>query len=494
MIKYLILGGSALLLGFLFFPRGEVVSVDDQDFIAPVRTLDNEPLHYTGILRTDPIVTTYDLGFVYRIDKAEIRFENPDESGPGQYDILVHTDRTGQRFERAFSYTGSSREYTYPLQAFPLPVEARWMQIVINDWFSSRPQLQKDAFRVGPRYQSHSPILVLDANYNIAELQRLTDLLPFESSKWIAAQRIEKEIKQGDGKKVVEISYRAPTSAIQVIGDLGSNQQIYGVRLTTDGPGNNLKQYQFSVSDDGQEYTEVYVSQTLVDETVTHLRQFQPPISGRYIRLQIEEGDWYGDYPEIREFEVFTDCLPAAASALKTELDEYNAVQMHYENLGEGGNALAPHLVQGFPFDRDTSDENRYRLPEGEAPDAVEAGNTPSQRSFAYHYDAVRVRFTDLQPSLLYWTKVTYLQEKEGSRIQNFDVDGFLLHDALALPKGRAESYTYAIPREAYADGEIVLNFNRLAGPNAAVSEVSIFEANPTTGAVSAGTKSTESE
>ena len=81
MIKYLILGGSALLLGFLFFPRGEVVPADDQDFIAPVRTLDNEPLHYTGILRTDPIVTTYDLGFVYKIDKAEIRFENPDESG-----------------------------------------------------------------------------------------------------------------------------------------------------------------------------------------------------------------------------------------------------------------------------------------------------------------------------------------------------------------------------------------------------------------------------
>ena len=493
MIKYLILGGSALLLGFLFFPRGEVVSVDDQDFIAPVRTLDNEPLHYTGILRTDPIVTTYDLGFVYRIDKAEIRFENPDESGPRQYDILVHTDRTGQRFERAFSYTGSSREYTYPLQAFPLPVEARWVQVVINDWFSSKPQLQKDAFRVGPRYQSHSPILVLDANYNIAELQRLTDLLPFESSKWIAAQQIEKEIKQGDGKKVVEISYRAPTSAIQVIGDLGSNQQIYGVRLTTDGPGNNLKRYQFSVSDDGQEYTEVYVSRTLVDETVTHLRQFQPPILGRYIRLQIEEGDWYGDYPEIREFEVFTDAYRLPPS-IKDKLDEYNAVQMHYENLGEGGNALAPHLVQGFPLDRDTTDENRYRLLEGEASDAVEAGNTPSQRSFAYHYDTVRVRFTDLQPSLVYWTKVTYLQEKGGTRIQNFDVDGFLLHDALALPKSRAESYTYAIPREAYADGEIVLNFNRLAGPNAAVSEVSIFEANPTTGAVSTNTESAESD
>ena len=492
MIKYLILGGSALLLGFLFFPRGEVVSVDDQDFIAPVRTLDNEPLHYTGILRTDPIVTTYDLGFVYRIDKAEIGFENPDESGPRQYDLLVHTDRAGQRFERAFSYTGSSREYTYPRQAFPLPVEARWVQIVINDWFSSKPQLQKDSFRVGPRYQPHSPIVVLEANYNIAELQRLTDLLPFENSRWIGAQRIEKEVKQGDGKKVVEIAYSTPTSEIQVMGDLGSNQQIYGVRLTTDGPGNNLKRYHFSVSDDGQEYEEVYVSHTLVDETVTHLRQFQPPISGRYVRLQIEQGDWYGDYPEIREFEIFTDTyrLPPATD---NRLDAYNAVQMHYENLGEGGNILAPHLVQGFAFDRDTDDENRYRLPEGEASDTVDVGNTPSQRSFAYHYDTVRVRFTDLQPSLLYWMKVTYLQERSGSRIQNLDVDGVLLHDAVTLPKGRAESYTYAIPSEAYADGEILFNFNRLAGPNAAVSEVSIFEANPTTGAVSTGTESPES-
>ena len=76
-----------------------------------------------------------------------------------------------------------------------------------------------------------------------------------------------------------------------------------------------------------------------------------------------------------------------------------------------------------------------------------------------------------LQPSLLYWTQVTYLQEKGGIRTQNFDVDGFLLHGAFTLPRGRAESYAYAIPSEAYADGEIVLSFNRLAGPNAAVSE-----------------------
>lgn len=89
--------------------------------------------------------------------------------------------------------------------------------------------------------------------------------------------------------------------------------------------------------------------------------------------------------------------------------------------------------------------------------------------------------------------KATYLQEKNGSRIQNLDVDGFLLHDAFAPARGRAESHTYAIPSEAYTDGEIVLNFNRLAGPNAVVSEVSIFEADPTTGADRALTETAES-
>ena len=479
-LKYLILGGSALLLGFLFYPRGEVVSVVDQAFIKPVRTLDNEPLHYTDILRTDPIFTTYDLGFVYRIDNAEILFENADESGPKQYDLLVQTDRAKQQFDRAFSYNGSSREYTYTWQAF-FPVEARWVQVVINDWFSNKPQLKKDEFRVGVRYESHSPIQAIDANYNPAELPKLTDLLLFEGSKWIAAQRMEKAVKQADVRKETGISYRTPTRAIDVTGDLGGNQKIYGVRLTTDGPGNNLKRYHFSVSDNGHDYTEIFVSHILADETVTHLRRFHLPILGRYVRLRIERGDWYGDYPEIREFEIFTDNyrLPPPVD---DRLSDYNAVQMHYENLGEAGNAFAPHLDRGFAFDRGISDGNRYLLPEGDDADNVDAGNTPSQKSFAYHYDTVEIRYTGLEPSRLYWVHVTYLQEKGGGRIQNLDVDGFLLHDAMELPKGKADSYMYAIPSEAYADAEIALNFNRLAGPNAAVSEVSILEANPAGG------------
>ncbi|MCZ6681163.1 MAG: discoidin domain-containing protein [Candidatus Poribacteria bacterium] len=478
-LRYLILGGSALLVGFLFFPRGEVVSVVNQELIKPVRTLDNEPLHYTDILRTDPIFITYDLGFVYKIHKAEILFEDADESGPRQYDILVHTDRIRQQFTRAFSFSGSSREYTYTLQAFPLPVEARWIQVVINDWFSNKPQLKEDEFRVGLRYQSHGPIRAIDSNYNAAELHKLTDLLPFEGSKWTAAQRIAKEVKEENGQKNQEISYITPKSDIEVSGDLGGVQRIYGVRLTTDGPGNNLKRYHFSVSTNGQNYTEVYVSNTLPDDTVTHFHQFDPPKAGRYVRLRIEPGDWYGDYPEIREFEVFTDGYRLPPHA-EHRLSDYNAVQMAYENLGEAGNAFTPHLTQGFAFDRDRGDRNRYSLPVGDEADKVDADNTPGQRSFAYHYDTVEIKYTGLNPSLLYWVQVTYLQERAGERIQNFDVDGFLLHDAMQLPRGKAESHTYAIPEEAYADDEIALHFNRLAGPNAAVSEVFILQADPT--------------
>ena len=195
-------------------------------------------------------------------------------------------------------------------------------------------------------------------------------------------------------------------------------------------------------------------------------------ISARYVRLQIDNGDWYGSYPELREFEIFTDAyrLPPPSDH---KLSDYNAVQMHYENLGIDGNVLAPHLVQGFAFDRDTRDENHYFI----APDDVDAGNTPSQLSFAYHYDQVKLRFTDLDPSHLYWVRTTYLGEKAGGRIQNLVVDGFILHEGRNVPEGKAEIDVFRIPSAAYEDGVIELDFNRLAGPNAVVSEVSILEA-----------------
>ena len=160
-------------------------------------------------------------------------------------------------------------------------------------------------------------------------------------------------------------------------------------------------------------------------------------------------------------------------------MDEYNAVQMHYENMGEAANAFAPHLIQGFPYDRDNGAEERYQLPIGEEAGRVSGDNSTNERSFAYHYDTVKVRYSDLNPDLLYWVRVTYLQERGGQRIQNLDVDGSILHDAIEIPQVTARIDTFVLPQGTYADGVIELNFNRLAGPNAVVSEVSIMEAHP---------------
>ncbi|MDE0186471.1 MAG: discoidin domain-containing protein [Candidatus Poribacteria bacterium] len=477
-IKYILLGGAAVLLGFLFYPREDAASDKNQRFIEPVRRLENEPLHYTDILRADPIVETFDLGFVYKIDRANIPFEDADESGPKRFDLLVDTVRTKERFERAFSYIGSSREYTSPLHSLSIPAEARWVQVVINDWFSNKPELRSDDFRVGVRYQSHNPLLEIDSDYNSVELNNLIDFLPYEASKWVGAQRIEKTVE--DGENIwKEISFKSPSSAVVVTGSLREVQKIYGVRVTTDGPGNNVRRYRVLTSVDGRRYTEHYTSESLPDETVTDFQLFSPPVLARYVRMRIEHGDWYGDYPEIREFEVFADDY-RPVRPVNRPLSDYNAVQMHHENLGFDENTFAPHLEQGFAFDRDTEDENRYFLPEGKEVDKVNLGNTLGQRSFAYHYDAVKIRYAELHPSLFYWVRVTYLQKNDGQRVQNLTVDGFILHDAIEIPRGTAESFTYAIPVNAYADGKIALSFNRLAGPNAVVSEVVLLEARET--------------
>ena len=479
-LRYLLFGGAALLVGFLFYPRGKDTSSTDSMFVKPVRILNNEPLHYTDILRTNPLFTTYDLGYVYKVDRADIRFEDSNESGPKQYELLVHTDRAKHPFTRAFSYTSPSREYTYTTQSFSIPVEARWVQVVINDWFSNQPILKADEFRVGVRYRPQSRIQSIHANYNnTPELQKLIDLIPLEGSKWHGARRIERTVET-DGKQETQIVYQPPTSAIEVTADLGSNAKIYGIRLTSDHPENSVKRCRISISVGAglpSPYTQLLLPSP--NAILTIEGRFEQPVSGRYVRLQVNPGDWHGDYPILREFEIFTDTY-RQPPPIDEQLSDHNAVLMQYENLGEANNSFAPHLVDGFAFDRGNSNEiNRYLLPEGGEEDKVDAGHTPSERSFAYHYDTVKIRYTRLDPTLLYWAKVTYLQRRSEQRIQNLDVDGFILHDAITIPSGKAESYTFAIPGEAYADEQIELNFNRLAGPNATVSEVFIYEARP---------------
>ena len=501
-LKYVLLGGIAILLGFLFYPRSPANYTLGQSLIPPVRILDNEPLRLTDLIRSNPPYATFDLGYVYKIDKAQVAFENPEESGPRQFDLLVKTAPGKQGYHRVYSYIGNSREYGYPLQSFQIPTEARWVQIVINDWFSNKPNLQKDQFRIGTRYQQHSLIVAAKSTHNSKSLHHLIDLLP--TSKWTAAGRVVID-KESAGQAEPELTFRTPTlggkpTTVTVTVDLGRVQNIYGTRVTTDGPGNNLKRYQLAISSGGtasvqniasRDFEPFYQSETLPDETVIDLHLLEKGRRGRYIQLQIRPGDWYGDYAEIRELEVFTDnhrLLPSQLpeNSSYRQLADYTATQMEYENLGADNNRYAPHLRQGFAFDRLTADpQTRYFLPEGEEPGSVSTGNTPEQKSFAYHYDTVEIHYDRLKPWMLYWIQVEYLQENGGQRIQNLLADQFLLHDALEIPKGQAKQYTFQIPTQAYAGelptGEVTLRFNRLAGANAVVSTVSLLESRPMT-------------
>ena len=501
-LKYVLLGGIAILLGFLFYPRSPTNYTLGQSLIPPVRILDNEPLRLTDLIRSNPPYATFDLGYVYKIDKAQVAFENPDESGPRQFDLLVKTAPGKRSYHRVYSYIGNSREYGYPLQSFQIPTEARWVQIVINDWFSNKPNLQKSQFRAGTRYQQHSLIVAAKSTHNSKSLHYLIDLLP--TSKWTAAGRVVID-KESAGQAEPELTFRTPTlggkpTTVTVTVDLGRVQNIYGTRVTTDGPGNNLKRYQLAISSSGtvsvqnissRDFEPFYQSETLPNETVVDLHLLEKGRRGRYIQLQIRPGDWYGDYAEIRELEVFTDNYRLLPSQLPEDpsyqqLADYTAIQMEYENLGADNNRYAPHLRQGFAFDRLTADpQTRYFLPEGEGPGSVSTGNTPEQKSFAYHYDTLEIHYDRLKPWMLYWIQVEYLQGNGEQRIQNFLADQFLLHDALEIPKGQAKQYTFQIPTQAYAGelptGEVTLRFNRLAGANAVVSTVSLLESRPMT-------------
>ena len=217
--------------------------------------MDDSPLQSADLIRSDPPFATYDLGYVYLGDKAKVRFEDPNESGPKQFDVWVGKNRSKSRFTRAFSYVGNSREYNFALQPFQFPIEARWIQVVVNDWFNNRPNLKVDDFQVGLKYKSHTPIQSMTSNFNQVDLSMLKDLIHFEGSKWVAAQRVETEVE--DKEKEVEIKYETPRTSISVTADVGEIQKIYGFQLTTDGPGDNVEIYSVAISSNEQNYQHV---------------------------------------------------------------------------------------------------------------------------------------------------------------------------------------------------------------------------------------------
>ena len=338
-LKVIVSLGLLAIVGFLFYPRSggqKVPMVEyESEWVAIKETLKNEPLHGAKLRKDNPVVATYDLGYIYSIDRAEIRFSE----SPKSYDVLASTVKSAQKYNRL-----TSRDEYYPVISLPHK-EARWVQVVINDWNRTRPKIKST--KIGARYSRHSQIKSIRTKYNPNEAFRLIDGLKGENApRWIGGKRVEKEVKKDD-KTVKEVVYESPDKdGVDIICDLGIAKHIYGVAVTTGGDENNLKQYQIATSDDGKNFRQVYVSAELENKTVTDSHIFADSIQARYLRLTVSHDAWYGKYPEIREVEVYTDQYRPSDYA--EPIEEHNAIQVYHDNCGVGGTVRAPDVIKGF--------------------------------------------------------------------------------------------------------------------------------------------------
>ncbi len=467
------------LLGFLFYPRADPPPTPGAaEYVTTAREAEGEPVRLAGVQRPNPPVHTYDLGFVYRVDRMELLFANASENGPKLYEVLASAEREGP-YRRIFTFHGSSRAYPYTVQRFPDSHEARWVQLVVGDWFSGKPGVE--SLRAGPVYRRDwNPVQSVSTSHNGRDAGLLVDGLRDDRSRWAGA-RVEETVKEEDGAETTERAFLSPGGDVTITADLGAVRTVYGTRVTPDGEGNGPRRYALALSDDGISFVEAF-ARDLPDDGVSHAVSLPAPERARYVRWVIVEGDWYGDYPALRELEVFTDeyRLPPSASEA---MQDYTPILVREDNCGVD-NRRAPNLTQGFAFDRGEGDApERYMWRPGAD---IEGEATERQRSFAYHYDTLRLSYTGLRPDRLYWLQTLYLQDTTASRRQNLVVDGYLMHgDDVAAPISASAPYTHAVPADALADGALDIAINRLAGPNAVLSAAWLYEARPGSGGAS---------
>ena len=102
-LKVIISVGLVAILGFLFYPRSSGQNAPmvryESEWISTQETLKDEPLHGAKLRKDNPAVQTYDLGFIYKVDRAAIRFSE----SPENYDVLASTVRNAQKYDRLTS-------------------------------------------------------------------------------------------------------------------------------------------------------------------------------------------------------------------------------------------------------------------------------------------------------------------------------------------------------------------------------------------------------
>jgi hypothetical protein len=144
----------------------------------------------------------------------------------------------------------------------------------------------------------------------------------------------------------------------------------------------------------------------------------------------------------------------------------------HYEDAGEGGYYdncgtfdPSPNLVKGYPYDHG----------QPFVPEMLSESNLPSQKSMCFTQDedqGVTFHYRGLDPQADYRIRFTFVrpwyQERYAMRMnqksQTIYADDIPLATEVELPERESEFFTFGIPKQAVADGELVLRFERAPG------------------------------
>lgn len=102
-------------------------------------------------------------------------------------------------------------------------------------------------------------------------------------------------------------------------------------------------------------------------------------------------------------------------------------------------------------------------------------GNGPLQRA-DLHPNRLIYSFNSLDTSRVYLISLVYsrLPSDTSERSVSADVNGIPLHPTLSAPESPSP-FVFRVPKQAYQNGDLVLNLNKVAGPNVAVCRIALW-------------------
>jgi len=106
---------------------------------------------------------------------------------------------------------------------------------------------------------------------------------------------------------------------------------------------------------------------------------------------------------------------------------------------------------------------------------AVQWGATPSQ-TVNEHATSVQYRFEGLNPESEYQVAAEYAAQDGKPRLQDLFVDGTALHEPISVTSTPSLTGYLTIPKESYADGEILISVNRRGEGTATISQLWLKE------------------